>query len=164
MRFVALGEIEWGDLDWGNVPEWLAGLGSLSLVLAFLVFKRDRDNSERVQVDRLGVWATVNPERTPNSLDSQEIHEVTTWVRNGSELPVRVVKIGLLIYTRWTVNNPELHTWTVEPGIKPVPAFIGDLHVPPGETEEYKLAVSVADTAPEEAQITGSPQGRHCAR
>jgi hypothetical protein len=42
------------DLDWGSVPAWL---GAGSLLLAFVVFLRNRGNAERAQVDLIGAWA-----------------------------------------------------------------------------------------------------------
>jgi hypothetical protein len=38
-------------IDLGNVPSWLA---AGSLLLVFVIFIRDRGNSDRSQVDRVG--------------------------------------------------------------------------------------------------------------
>jgi hypothetical protein len=74
------------DLDWGNVPAWL---GAGSLILADVVFMCDRTNSDRVQVDLVGAWATVAYERSaPDVSPRVETGLVTGHMRNASELPV----------------------------------------------------------------------------
>ncbi len=135
------------EIHWGSVPAWIAAAGSLlaslSLVLAFLVFRRDRENAERAQVDRLGAWATATYERRFPDIPNPprvEVGEVTGHVRNGSELPVRVVYLKVLVETRWLVEDkaqsqPRLPVW--ESGVRgtePLRQFVDDLLVPPGET------------------------------
>jgi len=47
-------------VDLGNAPSWLT---AFSLTLAFGIFIRDRRNSDRAQVDHVGVWFTETYER-----------------------------------------------------------------------------------------------------
>jgi hypothetical protein len=66
------------DLDCGNVPAWL---GAGSLILACLVFMRDRTSSERAQVDLVGAWATVEYERSAPDVSPSPgpISRTTSW-------------------------------------------------------------------------------------
>jgi hypothetical protein len=142
------------DLDWGSVPAWL---GAGSLILAYMVFMRDRTSSERAQADLVGAWATVEYERSaPDVSPRVESGMVTGHVRNGSELPVRVARIAFRIETRWLVvddaqSQTVLQAWDVVPVTDPLRKFADDLLVPPDETEVWSFEVNVAHTAPEGA-------------
>jgi hypothetical protein len=151
-------------VDWGNVPAWL---GAGSLLLAFTIFIRDRQNSDRLQVDRLGVWFTETYERRmPGVGEDQgrvEEADVQVRVRNASDLPADVVQLAYEIRTSWMVP--------IAPPESPVPAyretagegrvlqFLNDFHVPPGETLDLPSRVNVAHLAPEGAVQLSSIQG-----
>jgi hypothetical protein len=45
---------DWKDVDLGSLPAWL---GAFSLLLAYRIFRTDRTNAERAQVDLIGAWA-----------------------------------------------------------------------------------------------------------
>ncbi|MDP9223669.1 MAG: hypothetical protein M3P18_07395, partial [Actinomycetota bacterium] len=144
------------DLDWGNVPAWL---GAGSLILAYLVFMRDRTSSERAQVDLVGAWTTVEYERSaPDVSPRVESGMVTGHVRNASELPVRVAQIAYKVELRWMVEDlAQSHlpdgpgVWSPQAGTEPWPHFQDNILVPPQETKELRFGVNVAHMAPEGA-------------
>lgn len=93
-------------VDWGNVPAWL---GAGSLLLAFTIFIRDRRNSDRLQVDRIGLWFTETYERRmPGVGEDQgrvEEADIQVHVRNASDLPADVVQLAYEIRSGWMVPN-----------------------------------------------------------
>jgi hypothetical protein len=142
-------------VDWGNVPSWL---GAGSLLLAFVIFFRDRRNSDRAQVDRVGVWFTETYEkRFPGIGQNQDRVEEATirvHVRNASDLPVNVAQLAFEVRTNWMVptepQNPvPVHVETAGNGS--VKLFLNDFRVPPGETLDMPSPVNVDHLAPEAA-------------
>jgi hypothetical protein len=144
------------DLDWGSIPQWLAVPGSLSVVLAFLVFRRDRENADRAQVDRVSAWATADHEGDWPNVSERRVEEGTLrcHLRNSSEVPVLIVQVAWRVDTRWMVADDAQSTpgqadvWSVEPGTESVRMFGDPQRVPPGETQEWSQPVNVAHTAP----------------
>jgi hypothetical protein len=67
-----------GDLEWGNVPAWL---GAGSLILAFVVFMRDRRNDDRSQVDLVGAWG--EPEYQVAMPGTAEVVKATIHIRSA---------------------------------------------------------------------------------
>jgi len=141
--------------DLGTVPAWL---GAGSLLLAFVIFSRDRGNTARAQVDRVGVWFTETYERRFPGVgpDQGRVEEATiaVHVRNASDLPVQVVQLAYEVRTRWMVPVlPEspvpAHEETAGDGC--VRQFLDDFRVPPGETLDMPSPVNVAHLAPEGA-------------
>lgn len=137
------------------MPGWL---GAGSLVLAFVIFRRDRSNSDRAQVDRLGVWFTETYERRVPGTggDQGRVEEATigVHVRNASDLPVDVVQLAYEVRTAWMVpaepaSPVPVHLQT--PGTGSVQQFLNDFRVPPGETLNMSFLVNVAHLAPEGA-------------
>jgi hypothetical protein len=162
MRLVVFDAINLDKVGWGTWPEWVAAVGSvlglMSVFLAWRVLKRDRDNADRAQVDRVGAWATAAYERRgPHQTPRIEEAEITGYARNGSELPVRVVQIAFRIETKWAVEadvNPqsgEVMSWVTQQGVEPVRKFTDPRRVPPGETLDWSLDANVAHTAPDRA-------------
>jgi hypothetical protein len=85
------------DLDYGNVPGWIA---AFSLLLAFRIFRLDRRATERTQVDLIGVWFKVDYERTFSPEAARvETGKFIRFVRNASALPVEIVQIAFSIHT-----------------------------------------------------------------
>jgi hypothetical protein len=139
-------------VDWGNVPSWL---GAGSLLLAFGIFIRDRWNTDRAQVDRVGVWFTETYERRWPGLgqDQARVEEATieVHVRNASDLPVNVVRLAYEVRASWMVpTEPQslvpVHVITAGDGC--VQQFLDDFRVPPGETLNMPSPVNVAHLAP----------------
>lgn len=142
-------------LDWGSVPAWL---GAGSLILAFVVFARDRGNAERTQVDLVGAWTTVvwamsEPHQTPRVEEGM----VTAHLRNASQLPVRVRQLAYRIETSWWVPDPtaqgpsDPNSWTATPGTESQMFFIDNVRLPPQETLRPECQVNVAHMAPDVA-------------
>ncbi|MGH3479316.1 MAG: hypothetical protein ACRDQD_21080 [Nocardioidaceae bacterium] len=130
-----------------------ACLGSLSLVLAILIFRRDRENAEREQVDRVGAWATVTYRRRGPGDDSQppvEEGEVTAHIRNASELPIRIRHVAYDIDTSWMMPDPQHpgRARTMVPGTEPHRTFQENVVVPPMETVPLPFTVNIAHLAP----------------
>lgn len=154
-------------LDWGSVPQWLAVPGSLAVVLAFLVFRRDRENADRAQVDRVSAWGSADHERRWPHEGEPRVEEGTVRfrLRNASEVPVRIVQVAWRIDTQWMVEDTVQSTpehpdvWSIEPGTDSVRMFSEPRRVPPGETEEWSLPVNVAHTAPEGASALDPIRG-----
>jgi hypothetical protein len=150
-----VGSLAMPHVDLGTVPAWL---GAGSLLLAFVIFFRDRGNGDRAQVDRLGVWFTETYERRFPGLsqDQDRIDEasVEVHVRNASDLPLEVVRLAYEVRTRWMVPvQPEspvpVHVVTAGNGC--VRQFLDGFRVPPGETLSMPSNVNVAHLAPEGA-------------
>jgi hypothetical protein len=139
-------------VDWGNVPAWL---GAGSLLLAFTIFIRDRWNSDRSQVDRVGVWFTETYERRmPGVGEDQgrvEEADIQVHVRNASDLPADVVQLAYEIQTSWMVPNapPEspVSSYVGTAGEGRILKFLNDFRVPPGETLDLPSRVNVAHLA-----------------
>src|SRR6266566_2095689 len=93
-------------VDLGNAPSWLT---AFSLTLAFGIFIRDRRNSDRAQVDHVGVWFTETYERRmPGVGEDQgrvEEADIQVHVRNASDLPANVVQLAYEIRTSWMVPD-----------------------------------------------------------
>lgn len=149
--------MELSDLDWGNVPAWLS---AFSLLLAFAVFLRDRGNVERTQADLVGAWATASYQRrAPWDSPRIEEGEVTAFLRNASQLPVRVARVSWRVESRWSVADvAQSHTteggvdaWSIKPGVVSQNNFHDDVRVPLQETIEMPFAVNVGHMAPEGA-------------
>jgi hypothetical protein len=131
-------------------------LSAISVVLAFVVFIRDRMNQDRRQVDSVGAWARVEYERR-GPIDEERVEEgrVVAQIRNASELPVRIRQIGYRTTTLWFVEDtaqsrlPDgIGVFTPTPGTEPLRTFHEDVVVPPGQTLELPFDVNVAHTAP----------------
>ncbi len=151
-------------VDWGNVPAWL---GAGSLLLAFTIFIRDRRNSDRLQVDRVGVWFTETYERRmPGVGEDQgrvEEADIQVHVRNASNLPADVVQLAYEIRASWMVPDapPEspVPAYAVTAGEGRVLQFLNDFRVPPGETLDLPSRVNIAHLAPEGAVQLSPIQG-----
>lgn len=147
---------------WGTVPEWLA---AGSLIIAFAVFRRDRVNAERRQVDLLGAWATATYERREPSAERVEACRVVGHIRNASELPIRIKQIAYRVETSWWVpDHPQtgssIDVWVAQPGAGPYRSFQNDLEpLPPGETRKLPFDVNVAHLAPPDAVQLGLADG-----
>jgi hypothetical protein len=154
------------DLDpawWGSIPAWL---GAGSLILAYIVFRRDRVNAERRQVDLLGAWATATYERRlPHEVPRVEECQIVGHIRNASELPIRIRQIAYRTETSWLVEDQEQSMpyggpWTSTPGTGPFRSFQDDLGtVPPGETRSLPFNINVAHLAPADAAQLGLSDG-----
>jgi hypothetical protein len=145
-------------------------LSGISVVLAFVVFLRDRMNQDRQQVDRLGAWTRVKYERrSPIEAERIEEGEIAAHIRNASELPVRVRQIAYRTTTTWLVGD-KLQSglpggpgvWTPTPGTEPLRNFHEDVVIPPGETQQLTFIVNVAHTAPADAVQLDMLRGIDC--
>jgi hypothetical protein len=146
------------DLDWGSVPAWF---GAISLVLAFVIFARDRAKSERSQVDLIGVWGEPTwdmPEMTRNPAKRVQGGTIQLFARNASQLPVEIAYIAFELHTAWMVpveRPDDLQVWEGKPGTEPGKAFIGPVRIAPDKTwEGQPQEFDLAHTAPHpEAQL-----------
>jgi hypothetical protein len=80
------------------------GWGAFSLLLAYRIFRIDRTNAERAQVDLIGAWATPTYPGTGTEVGVQ------ACIRNGSELPIKVKTLALEIHTSWLCRPAMLRT------------------------------------------------------
>jgi hypothetical protein len=142
-------------VDLGTVPSWL---GAGSLLLAFVIFFRDRRNSDRAQPDRLGIWFTEKYEmRMPAAGTDQsrvEEAEIEVHVRNASDLPIDVIQLAYEVRTAWMVPHEPadpVSAYAVTPSSDGVQQFLNDLRVPPGETLDMSFPVNFAHLAPDGA-------------
>lgn len=145
-------------------------LSGISVVLAFVVFLRDRMNQDRQQVDRVGAWAEVKYERrSPMKAERVEEGAIAAHIRNASELPVRVRQIAYRTTTTWLVED-KLQSgvpsgpgvWTPTSGTQPIRSFHVDIGIPPGATKQLKFVVNVAHTAPADAVQLDMLRGIEC--
>ncbi|MET9268083.1 hypothetical protein [Kribbella sp. NPDC003557] len=148
----------------GSVPAWL---GALSLILAFTVFRRDRANAERSQVDLVGAWTTVEHERSWPGDNPVVEGTVTAHIRNAGQLPVRVVKIAYKTESSWMVEDLEqprsshggVVAWTITPGTESQMAFHGNVIVALQATEDLSFTVNVQHMAPDRAEHLSPTDG-----
>jgi hypothetical protein len=163
-----------GSIQWGNAPAWVGGaLSGLSVLLAMLIFRRDRRERERSQVDQLGVWVTTQLqeeefERFRGSADLGDAILKTVvielHVRNASNLPLRMEQAAIEINTKWLVpdhsavdpltNAPT--AYSAEKAKGPRRLFQGPALIPPQETVAgQRLPYDMSDLAPDGAsQLT----------
>ncbi|MFF8645868.1 hypothetical protein [Streptomyces sp. NPDC015345] len=93
--------------DMGTVPAWFGGA---SLVLALLIFGRDRTANDRKYVDLVAVWWEIEYERRmPNDSTRIEDVTVTLFLKNAGNLPVEVTAVEYTLTPSWLVR--DLHQW-----------------------------------------------------
>ena len=80
-------------MNWAAITAIDTVLAGLALPLAFIQLGALRQDRLREQVSKLGVWAEV-PEATDEEPGSWTI---SVRIRNGSELPIRVDTVDLII-------------------------------------------------------------------
>jgi hypothetical protein len=80
--------------QFGSVPEWFGGA---SLLLAFWIFAKDRQNQARAQVNRVAVWYD-NPSLTQGT---EPTFTVEIIARNASVLPVMISQVEYSISIWW---------------------------------------------------------------
>jgi hypothetical protein len=147
------------------VAESVGALGAAgALVIALLILLRDHGNAERSQVDRVGAWAESTYERRPPWSELVEKATIQVYVRNGSQLPVKVREIKYTLRTRWLVPTDD-GAWTAVDGAQAGPFYLQDFQVRPKETwdnESTPFEVNLAHTAPERAVQLDFLQGVRC--
>jgi hypothetical protein len=77
--------------DWGSVPDWFGGV---SLILAYVIFLRDRREKDRAQINLIAVW-------TEASWDEQNSITHRIVVRNSSVLPIQVEEVKYDVLATW---------------------------------------------------------------
>jgi hypothetical protein len=156
----------------GNAAAWLAAVaesvGALAtagaLVIALLILRRDHRNAERSQVDLVGAWAEPTYERRPPWDERVEQAKIQVYVRNGSELPVKVKQLKYTIHTRWHVPTDD-GAWESVDGATAGPYFLKDFQVRPQQTWDNNSTpyeANLAHTAPERAVQLDLIQGVRC--
>jgi hypothetical protein len=118
-------------VDWGSVPDWLAGSGAVvALVFAAVAARaaweasrmqtiqlakledaerQRRDDDERVQASRVGLWIRIMPDGSP-----------AVACLNGSGLPIYRLEIGVVVggeelsaTTTYAFKGPDLQPGTL---------------------------------------------------
>ncbi|MFJ4198347.1 hypothetical protein ACIP2Y_01740 [Streptomyces sviceus] len=149
--------------DWGTVPAWFGGL---SLVLALLIFMRDRSAAERKDVDLVGAWWEAEWERkAPNNETGRaETGTVKLHFGNSGNLPVEIAQTAFEVRTKWALRDLDqweqepdgslkkgYGVWTIQPGISSHKHFISNVRVPPQEKIDSETPIDVSDLAPDHA-------------
>jgi hypothetical protein len=162
------------DLDMGTVPAWFGGL---SLILAFVVFARDRNSAERKDVDLIGTWwETEYERRAPNDKTGRvEKGSVRLTIKNAGNLPVDIFQLAIETSTKWAVRDLDQWerepdgsysegpgVWTVKPGKQTQKHFLGPLRPPPQDRVDHSFEVNVAHMAPEHADQLHLFEGIRC--
>lgn len=146
--------------EWGTVPAWFGGL---SLLLAFVLFFRDRRRDDREQIDKVAIWLTTAYEPqffgADGKIDRIEEVEYTLHTKNANDVPIDVHAVAFDIRTWWTV--PQEHprhddgtpvAYLYEPGTVPNRHFTGRFLLPPdGSLPEQAQKTHIGHHAPESA-------------
>jgi len=158
--------------DWGTVPAWFGGL---SLVLALIIFMKDRSAGERKDVDLVGAWWETNWEiRTPTDETGRvETGTVKVHFGNSGNLPIEIVQVAAEVRTRWLVRDldqwdyepdgrPRSRSWTIKSGTESQQYFMSNVRVPPQEKIERDFPIDVGHMAPEHADQLSLEDGITC--
>jgi hypothetical protein len=115
-------------LKLGTVPDWFAGP---ALILALLIFRKDRRTAERAQIDLVGIWV----KRVSQPLDSAPTVTLNYCIRNGSSLPVYLSTLLLSVHASWQSKEGAYvsRRFGVSPTLSPSPW--GSKHQPGGAVE-----------------------------
>jgi hypothetical protein len=147
-------------MDWGTVPGWLA---AGSLILAFVIFLRDRRNAERSQVDLVGAWGEGTHELIAPGEAEVIQATINLHLRNASELPVTVKQLAHEVHTRWFHEVQEhsvVRVYDLVDAAEPLRAFVNDLQLAPGETKELgPYGFNLAHLAPDGSNQLAWPNG-----
>jgi hypothetical protein len=150
------------EIDLGNVPAAVAALfGGLSLLLAFLLFRRDHKHKESRQVESLGLWADARYERQLPTDRRVEEAELKFYGRNASDHPLWVRHVRWRVETCWLIPSGE-HAYAERAGTRSILLFHDDLQIPPLDTWETKTSVNYAHVAPTDAVQTSIVNGVRC--
>jgi hypothetical protein len=140
-----------GDVDIATAG-WLWAAGSL--LLAGIIFLRDRRNAERTRVELIGAWGEGEYEIKPPGGDVVQA-TIYTHLRNASELPVVVKQLAYDVHTRWYVEDHEQpsklpQVYKPVDATEPHRAFVHDVKLAPGETRDLTpYEVNLEHLAPE---------------
>jgi hypothetical protein len=137
-------------LKLGTVPDWFAGP---ALILALLIFRKDRRTAERAQVDLVGIWV----KRVSQPLDSAPTVTMDYCIRNGSSLPVYLSTLLLSVNASWQSKEGAYVTrrFGVNPTLGSSPWGSSQTHRPGGAIEpgdEWNGTCSVNVVVPDDAR------------
>ncbi len=110
-----------GQVQWGTVPAWFGGL---SLVLAFVLFIRDRRRDDRALIDKVAIWPTVTYDQTSTALVDAATRNDGTQIelnaKNTSDRPVDIHAALVEVTSQWMVPaSPAGGAWSTSPGTEP---------------------------------------------
>lgn len=145
-------------LDWGSVPAWFVGF---SFLLAFRVFFRDRSASEREQVNQLGVWSDEGRGAPLDRICGRGIF----YVKNASNLPIRVSRIRYNSYPIWARPLPAQSDgvdmlYAIERSKTPRPDTLGLGVIEPESEQTHEVLPHFAHLCPD-PEVWGLPDARH---
>lgn len=147
------------------MAESFGALGTAgALVLGLVILLRDHTNAARSQVDLVGAWAEATYDHRPPWAERAENATIQVYVRNGSELPVKVKQLKYTIHTRWLVPTDD-GAWETVDGTPARPRYLQDFQVRPEQTWDNNSTpyeANLADTAPEGAVQLDFIQGVRC--
>lgn len=124
--------------QYGTVPAWFGGL---SLVLALILFFRDRRRDEREQIDKTAVWMTADWDptlalREPNrTVEPTEEISYQIFAKNSNDVPVEIGHAAFVVQTGWWVRDNELSSILTH-GTESSRLFQGTYLLAPGEQRE----------------------------
>ncbi len=122
--------------QYGTVPAYFGGA---SLLLAFILFYRDRRRDDREQIDKVAVWVIPDWDRAFHGSDRkvEPTEEVRYRVsaKNSNDIPIEIAQTAFTIETSWWVLSGPLSLQSVA-GTEPCRLFQDSYLLPPGEQRE----------------------------
>lgn len=126
------------NLQYGTVPAWFGGA---SLLLAFVLFLRDRRRDDREQIDKVAVWMVPSWDPTPALRNPKRVVEPTEeihyriFAKNSNDVPIEIAHAAFTIETAWRVPTGDLVS-TMVAGTEMSRLFQDGYLLPPGEQRE----------------------------
>jgi hypothetical protein len=125
-------------LQYGTVPAWFGGA---SLLLAFMLFLRDRRRDDRAQIDKVAVWMVPTWDPTLALRDPQRVVEPTEeihyriFAKNSNDVPIEIAHAAFTIETKWLVPTGDLASRVID-GTEKSRLFQDGYLLAPGEQRE----------------------------
>ncbi len=136
-----------GALDWGTVPAWFSGG---SVLLAVLVYLRDRREKRLEQVECIGYWGDFTDKDWKVEAFGETQNLVVLAPRmtltNTGSLPMKIARVEYTMHYRWLVPHEQgggPGPWSEGKSCLAKGAW-GDATIPPsGEIKPYTPGISV---------------------
>ena len=156
-------------------PTWLQDLaaigeaaGGLALLLAILIFIRDRGAADRTQVDQLAVWWEGEPESARELTSGEPLWvNVRVFLKNASNLPMEIAHAGIDVGSTWLVpdhDQPDKRPLVFTPtqATKKSSFFFYGLRLAPDLTHVQPHRLDLSENAPAYSTELSPLQGVTC--